>query len=527
VRTTTARVAEQDPRCSTPNDPAGSLRRGELAAGLATAALIGQLLFAPVTLLIAATLVAVGRVSRWHPQWLLVPAVAGLIWLLEAGAMQAAGGFASSSRHWAGYLLAAAVHPARLAHPGAAFAGAVAWSAGQMPLALLAAAGEGSIVLWLGWWRAWRDVADRGRGPAANDRGAWARGSKRAVRQTFRSGLVTLVRRRVSAAALSAGCTVTTDGCALGFQASTGRLAGVSWRAAESGVLLTGASRADLEQLGLAALRAALRLRKTVLLVDLTEVDVVAAGVTGVGLTTAGVSGASLAGRATALASAVGVAASEISLVTVGEPELRPGRSRADAPAANLIGRAVRSGGVVVIPADSADAAQRVIDYLAGVLVGLRDLGLRADCVVWISGCEVVNHDSLAGLVGLGPETGTAVLLSTVRAAHAAGLASVVGTIVAAGPISGNLATQLATPSARIGRQVANAAPLRAAIATPRPTSAAPPAEIPVGNYAIEDVLRMQSSGMFTMLAGTQPGAGAWRFTAGCRAVPLTVGDVR
>ena len=86
MRTTTAWTAGREPRLSAHDDLAGSLRRGELAAALATVALIGQVLFAPVTLLIAALLVAVGRVSRWRPQWLLVPAVAALIWLLEAGA---------------------------------------------------------------------------------------------------------------------------------------------------------------------------------------------------------------------------------------------------------------------------------------------------------------------------------------------------------------------------------------------------------------------------------------------------------
>ena len=111
-----------------------------------------------------------------------------------------------SSRHQAGYLVALATHPARLAHPGAAFAGAAAWLPGQLPLALLIAAGEASIALWLGWWRGWRR--------------AWG---GVAAGQRFRPGLVALARRRVVAAALSAGHTVTADGCGLGLQISTGR----------------------------------------------------------------------------------------------------------------------------------------------------------------------------------------------------------------------------------------------------------------------------------------------------------------
>ena len=250
MRTTTAWAAGREPRLSAHDDPAGSLRRGELAAALATVALIGQLLFAPVTLLIAALLVGIGRMSRWRPHWLLGPVVAALIWLLEAGSARAVAGFASSSRHLAGYLLAVAVHPASLAHPAAALPGAGVWLPGQLPLALLIAAGEASIALWLGWWRAWGGAA---------------------AGQRYRPGLIALARRRVVAAALSAGRNVTADGCGLGLQISTGRLAGFSWAAAENGVLITGANRADLDQLGLAATCAALRLRKTVLLADLTD----------------------------------------------------------------------------------------------------------------------------------------------------------------------------------------------------------------------------------------------------------------
>ncbi len=155
MRTTTAWVAGQESRRPARDDPAGSLRRGELAAGLAAAALTSQLVFAPVTLMIAVALVAVGRVSRWRPAWLLAPAVAGLIWLLQAGTAAAVAGFASSSRKLSGYLLAAAVHPARLAQPAALFAGAATRLAGQLPLALMVAAGEAALVLWFGWWRAW------------------------------------------------------------------------------------------------------------------------------------------------------------------------------------------------------------------------------------------------------------------------------------------------------------------------------------------------------------------------------------
>ena len=470
MRTTTAWVAGQDSRRPVRDDPAGSLRRGELAAGLAAAALICQLIFAPVTVMIAATLVAVGRFSRWRPAWLLAPAVAGLIWLFQAGTARAAAGFASSSRQLSGYLLAVAVHPARLGQPGAFFAGAAARLPGQLPLALMVAAGEAALVLWLGWWRTWAS-ATCAFGTGAVRTGAVASGVGAATRQGFRPGLVALARRRVSAAALSGGRTLTAEGCALGLQISTGELAGFSWSAAENGVLLTGAQRADLDQLGLAAVCAALRIRKTVLVADL--------------------SGAGLGAQVTALARRLGVAASEIAAVTVGD------LGTVD----SLVGRAIRRRGVVAISAGTGDGLGQVIDDLTGVLAGLGDLGLRTDCLVWISGCESVDDDCLAELVCLGPQTGTAVLLSTTSTY--ARLTAAVGTIVATGPISAELAGDLSTATAA------------------HPTGRRAPRD------AIREIPRTQPPGMFTILAATQPGAGQSRATPHCRAVPIAPGDVR
>ena len=517
MRTTTAWVAGQEPRRSARDDATASPRRGELAAGLATVALIGQVLFAPVTLVIGALLVAVGRLSRWRPHWLLLPAVAGLTWLLEAGGARVASGFAASSRHLAGYMLAVAVHPAWLAHPGAAFAGATAWLPGQLPLALLPAAGEASIVLWLGWWRAWGrasvGAAEGWSGGAADvsadGAAAWPR---------FRPGLIALARRRVTAAALSAGRTVTADGCALGLQTSTGRLAGFSWAEASSGVLLAGVSRADLDQLGLAATCAALRLRKTVLLADLAG-----PGLAGPGLAGHGLAGHGLAGHVTATARSLGVAPSEISAVTVGESV----KAARVVTVAGLAGRAIRLREVVVMSAGTADGSQQVIDGLTSVLADLRDLALRTDCFVWISGCDAVDAGCLAELMGLGTETGTAVLLSTTSAAHAARLAAVAGTIVATGPISRNLAGDLSAAAGRVCCDVASAAIRTSPLATSQQTTAADATGSRSHDHAITDILYTQPPGMFTILSGTRAATRPARLTAHCRAVPITSGDIR
>src|SRR5262249_52532899 len=84
MRTTAEGIAERRPRRFLIDDfrgPAASFPRRELAAGLAAVAIAAQLALAPVTLLIAAVLALVGRISRWRPAWLLLPAVAGACWL--------------------------------------------------------------------------------------------------------------------------------------------------------------------------------------------------------------------------------------------------------------------------------------------------------------------------------------------------------------------------------------------------------------------------------------------------------------
>ncbi len=97
------------------------------------------------------------------------------------------------------------------------------WLPGQLPLALLVAAGEASIVLWLGWRRAWGATGVALAAPGGVSGQAWCAGAPPGI-----------------ASALSGGRTLTADGCALGLQTSTGELAGFSWAAAENGVLLTG-----------------------------------------------------------------------------------------------------------------------------------------------------------------------------------------------------------------------------------------------------------------------------------------------
>ena len=142
-----------------------------------------------------------------------------------------------------------------------------------------------------------------------------------------------------------------------------------------------------------------------------------------------------------------------------------------------------------MISARSGDAPRQIIDDLASVLAGLRDLGLRADCLAWITGCEVVDADCLAGLVRLGAETGTAVLLSTTSAAHAVGLAAVAGTIVAAGPITDNLAAELAIAIGTFVVMLPVLPQEALPFATSQQTMVADPTASPRRDYAIQDIL--------------------------------------
>ena len=358
MRTTTIGLAERQPPRSRAANPAGH-RRGDLFAGLAAAVIVGQILFAQVTLLAVIILVAVGRVSRWRPHWLAASALAGAIWLAAVGPARAAAAYVEGSRRLAAYILESAAHPGRLAHPAVAVAGAATWLPRQLPLALLAACGEAWLVLWLGWWR-------------------------RESNWRWRPGLVAVSRRRVAAATQAAGHTVTRDGFALGVDAATGRLASVSWSEAARGVLLAGE---DTDELGLAVVCAALRRRKTVLILDCPGQ-------------------ASMAGHISEIAGPLGVPVIQTGPgVARAAPDGAGGVAGgvADGLAGDVtggvvgaVGRAIRKRETVLIATAHRDAASQAVAELASVLDGLRELGLRADCLAWIRGADCVEP-GLAG----------------------------------------------------------------------------------------------------------------------------------
>jgi hypothetical protein len=203
------------------------------------AAVLVHLLLAQLTLVLAAALYAVDRVSRWRPQWLAVPAGFGLLWALAIGPSRAGHGLAAGPRQVLSYLGAIGRYPGHLVRPFGAYAGPGHWLPEQFPLALILAAAE---VLALSWAR-------RRRGGAR----AW------------RTGLVVATRRLAATSWLRSGGVVTRDGCCVGVDMATGRRAEISWQEAEGGVLC-----ADLADSAFLLAHAAIRRRKPVIVIDLT-----------------------------------------------------------------------------------------------------------------------------------------------------------------------------------------------------------------------------------------------------------------
>jgi hypothetical protein len=212
------------------------------------AGLLAHLLLAQLTLLLTVALELTSRVARWRPLWLAGPAAAGFLWVLAIGPGRALAGFTAGPHQVLGYLAGAAGQPARVLHPARAFAGIGRWLPRQAPVALILAPAEAAVA---GWLRA-RHADERGLPPP-------------------RPGLIVAVRRLGTVAWVRSGGVVTRAGACLGADWRTGRPAGISWRAAEGGVLVTGAAVAEVSAASFQLVHAAIRRRKPVLVVDLGD----------------------------------------------------------------------------------------------------------------------------------------------------------------------------------------------------------------------------------------------------------------
>jgi len=238
--------ADNPPRSLQPRD---TPRHGELIAVVALAVVLAHLLLAQLTLILTVVLYAIGLLTRWRPQWLAVPAGAGVLWVLAIGPARAGADLAAGPRHVLGYLGGIGRYPGHLLRPFGAFAGLGHWLPEQFPAALILASAEVLGLTWLRW---------RLTGPPE-----------------WRSGLVVAARRWLTTATLRSGGVVTRDGGCVGIDVATGRPAEISWGEAEGGVLCAGPGPAGqdgpaLTETGFMLAQAAIRRRKPVIVVDLT-----------------------------------------------------------------------------------------------------------------------------------------------------------------------------------------------------------------------------------------------------------------
>ncbi len=214
-----ATAAERAPRRARQLIPRDTPRRGEIVAAFGVAALAVHVLFAQLTMVLAAALYAVGKITRWRALWLMVPGGAGLIWLLATGPAAAVAGLTAGPRQVAAYLGGISGEPGRLLHLGAAFAGLGHWLPRQLPLALILATAEVAVARWL----------------------SWLHGGEQSVAPA-RPGLIVAARRRYALATVRSGGIVTRDGGCLGIDQAAGGLAAISWQEAQGGVLAAGAA---------------------------------------------------------------------------------------------------------------------------------------------------------------------------------------------------------------------------------------------------------------------------------------------
>ncbi|MHB1595457.1 MAG: hypothetical protein ACYCO9_12715 [Streptosporangiaceae bacterium] len=219
--------------------------RRELAAAVATGLLAAQALAVPVTALLVPLLALTGRLCRWRPHWLAVPAAAGLGWALDVGVPRALGGYLVLART----VLAAIAGPGdligRTAHLTLALRAWPGPVTGQVPVALLAAAAQ---VL---GYRLTARLTGAGTGPPP------------------RPGAVVAIRARYLAAELRRGQVATREGGCVGVALKTGRRVAISWPEAAGGVLCTGRDPAAVAAVGADLALAAIAHRKAVVVVDL------------------------------------------------------------------------------------------------------------------------------------------------------------------------------------------------------------------------------------------------------------------
>ena len=228
--------------------PRGLPRRDEILAACVVLVVLAHVLFAQLTIILAAVFYLVTKMTRWRLSWLAVPAAAGLAWTAAVGPRAAAAGFAAGPAQIADYLGASGHQADHLLHFTAAFTGIGTWLPRQLPLAVLAGAAEAALVGWLSWLH-----TDEWNLPPA------------------RPGLIVAARRAATVRAIRAGGVVTRDGGCLGVAPGSGARVTLSWAEAAGGISVCGSADQDVLTTSFQLIHAAVRRRKPVLAVDHTN----------------------------------------------------------------------------------------------------------------------------------------------------------------------------------------------------------------------------------------------------------------
>jgi hypothetical protein len=240
--------AEQVPRRARYLVPRGLPRRGEIIAACVVLVVLVHVLFAQLTIILAAVFYLVTKVTRWRLWWLTVPVLAAVAWTAAVGPRAAAAGFADGPAQVARYLGASGQQVSHLLHFTGAFAGMDRWLPRQLPLAIIAGAAEAALLCWLSWLH-----TDEWDMPPA------------------RPGLIVAARRAMTVRAIRAGAVVTRDGGCLGVEAGSGARVALAWSEAAGGISVCGSAEQDVLTTSFQLVHAAVRRRKPVLVVDLTS----------------------------------------------------------------------------------------------------------------------------------------------------------------------------------------------------------------------------------------------------------------
>ena len=225
--------------------PRGLPRRNEVLSLCLVAVVLGHVLFAQLTLVLAVVFYLITRVTRWRLSWLAVPAAGGLAWAAAVGPGAAVAGFTDGPARVARYLGASGQQIDHLLHFTSAFTGMASWLPRQLPLALVTGAAEAALAGWLTWLHT--DEQDL---------------------RPARPGLLAAARRAATVRSIRAGGVVTRDGGCLGVTAGTGTRVTLSWAEAAGGVAVCGSAAPDVLTTSFQLVHAAVRRRKPVLAVD-------------------------------------------------------------------------------------------------------------------------------------------------------------------------------------------------------------------------------------------------------------------